>query len=94
MPEPLMPPLDDGLRMTIRYCSECGYAQRAAWLASEMLTGYGQYIAGLELQPGGGGEFEVSIGDSLVHSKRANGQFPEPDGIAEALVAIVDAPAG
>ena len=44
-----------------------------------------QRISSLELVPGSGGVFEVTANDKLVHSKRATGEFPEPDAVLQAL---------
>jgi len=48
-------------------------------LASKILNEYKQKIQGLELQPSTGGCFELSVGDKLVYSKLATGQFPDED---------------
>lgn len=42
-------------------------------------------IAALTLIPSGGGVFEVSVNDALVHSKDATGRFPEGDAIAQVV---------
>jgi selenoprotein W-related protein len=78
------------LRLTIRYCDECGYAQRAAWTASELLTRHGDHIQALELQPGSGGEYEVWVNGGLVHSKTESGAFPEIDQLSQAVARAVD----
>ena len=48
-------------------------------MASKILNEYKQKIQGLELQPSTGGCFELSVGDKLVYSKLATGQFPDED---------------
>ena len=42
-----------------------------------MLTTHKQKIQGLELEPSGGGCFEVSVNNELVYSKLATGEFPD-----------------
>ena len=42
-----------------------------------------QDITSLELIPAGGGVFEVSVNGQLIYSKKATGQFPEPDKILQ-----------
>lgn len=42
-------------------------------------------IAALTIIPSGGGVFEVSVNDTLVHSKEATGRFPDEDAISEAV---------
>lgn len=54
-------------------------------MAAKILTQYKQRIAGLELQPSSGGCFEVTLGDELLYSKLATGEFPDE----KALVAEI-----
>lgn len=42
-----------------------------------------QDIASLTLIPEGGGVFEVTVNDQLIYSKKATGQFPNPDDILQ-----------
>ena len=44
-----------------------------------MLTEYKQRIQSLELEPSGGGCFELTINGELVYSKLKTGEFPEED---------------
>jgi selenoprotein W-related protein len=46
-------------------------------LAARLLSQYKQRISSLELQPSGGGCFEVTIGNELIYSKLATGEFPD-----------------
>jgi len=48
-------------------------------LATKVLTQYKQKLQGLELEPSGGGCFELSIDSELVYSKLETGQFPDED---------------
>jgi selenoprotein W-related protein len=48
-------------------------------LAERLLKTYKQAITELELQPSGGGCFEVSIDGELIYSKLASGEFPDED---------------
>jgi len=41
-----------------------------------LLSTYKQKLSGLELEPSGGGCFEVSADGQLIYSKLATGQFP------------------
>jgi selenoprotein W-related protein len=50
-----------------------------------LLTTFKQQVQGLELEPSGGGCFEVSVDGQLVYSKLANGSFPEEDAIVTAV---------
>jgi selenoprotein W-related protein len=46
-------------------------------LASKVLTQYKQRIESLELEPSGGGCFELTIDGDLVYSKLQTGEFPD-----------------
>jgi selenoprotein W-related protein len=46
-------------------------------LAARLLTQYKQQISSLELQPSTGGCFELTVGDQLIYSKLATGEFPD-----------------
>ena len=51
-------------------------------MAANLLSQYKQRISGLELQPSGGGCFEVTAGNELIYSKLATGEFPDETKIA------------
>ena len=42
-----------------------------------------QDVASLELVPAGGGLFEVTVDGELIYSKKATGEFPDPDKILQ-----------
>jgi selenoprotein W-related protein len=46
-------------------------------LAAKLLSTYKQRIGGLELEPSGGGCFEVTVGSDLIWSKLKSGSFPD-----------------
>ena len=54
-------------------------------MATKILTKYKQKLQGLELEPSGGGCFELSINGELVYSKLETGQFPEEDQMVEEI---------
>lgn len=64
-------------RVEIRYCTQCRWLLRAAWMAQELLTTFDQEIAELALKPGTGGVFEVRANGELVWSRKEEGRFPE-----------------
>ena len=41
------------------------------------MSRYKQKITGLELQPSGGGCFEVTVDGELIYSKLKTGEFPD-----------------
>lgn len=46
-------------------------------MAAEILTQFKRQIQSLELEPSTGGCFELRIGDDLIYSKLATGEFPD-----------------
>jgi selenoprotein W-related protein len=64
-------------RIEIKYCTQCRWLLRAAWLAQELLTTFEQELGEVALHPGTGGIFEVHAGGRLVWSRAAEGRFPE-----------------
>ncbi|HAO68224.1 MAG TPA: hypothetical protein DCR17_16260 [Verrucomicrobiales bacterium] len=50
---------------------------------AEKLLKFKQDIASLTLIPEGGGLFEVIVDGNLIYSKKATGQFPEPEFILQ-----------
>ena len=64
-------------RVEIRYCTQCRWLLRAAWMAQELLTTFDQEITELTLKPATGGLFEVWANGQLVWSRKEAGRFPE-----------------
>ena len=64
-------------RVEIRYCTQCRWLLRAAWLAQELLTTFEAEVGELALVPGTGGVFEVRVDGAPVWSRAERGRFPE-----------------
>jgi len=64
-------------RVEIRYCTQCRWLLRAAWMAQELLQTFEQEIEEVALRPGTGGIFEIRANDELVWSRADDGGFPE-----------------
>ncbi|WP_446809497.1 SelT/SelW/SelH family protein [Methylomonas sp. 2BW1-5-20] len=64
-------------RVEIRYCTQCRWLLRAAWMAQELLSTFEQELDELVLQPDTGGIFEVRANGELVWSRKQQGRFPE-----------------
>ena len=47
-------------RIAIRYCTQCRWLLRAAWLAQELLSTFGTELGEVALAPGTGGVFEIT----------------------------------
>lgn len=64
-------------RVEIRYCTQCRWMLRGAWMAQELLTTFEQELSEVALQPGTGGIFEIRADGELVWSRERDGGFPE-----------------
>lgn len=64
-------------RVEIRYCTQCRWLLRAAWMAQELLTTFEQELAEVALQPGTGGIFEIRADSQLIWSRSEEGGFPD-----------------
>ncbi len=68
-------------RIEIKYCAQCNWLLRAAWLAQELLSTFEEYLGGVTLVPSTGGRFEISLNDNpttiLIWSRKQEGRFPE-----------------
>lgn len=54
-------------------------------MAAKLLSTYKQRIQGLELEPSGGGCFELTVGSELVWSKLKSGSFPDEEEMIRAV---------
>ena len=64
-------------RVAIRYCTQCRWLLRAAWMAQELLTTFVTELGEVALVPGTGGIFEVWVDDALIWSRAEQGRFPD-----------------
>jgi len=64
-------------RVEIRYCTQCRWLLRAAWMAQELLTTFEAELREVALAPGSGGIFEVRVEEALIWSRSEQGRFPE-----------------
>jgi selenoprotein W-related protein len=64
-------------RVEIRYCTQCRWLLRSAWMAQELLTTFESDLCEVALAPGTGGVFEVRIDDELLWSRREQCRFPD-----------------
>lgn len=64
-------------RVEIRYCRQCRWMLRAAWMAQELLTTFEEELAEVALRPGTGGIFEILVNGQLIWSRTELGRFPD-----------------
>lgn len=64
-------------RVSIEYCTQCRWLLRAAWLAQELLTTFGDELGEVALVPGTGGVFVVRLDGEVLFSRAEAGRFPE-----------------
>lgn len=65
--------------------------QRATWTAAEILSEYQHDVESFELEMGGGGDFEFTIDDQPIYSKRATGEYPDIKLLKQAVVEAIGA---
>jgi selenoprotein W-related protein len=64
--------------ITIEYCPKCGWLIRAAWMAQEMLTTFGDELKGVLLQPSEiNGRYSIHIDGKKIYDRKETGGFPE-----------------
>ena len=64
-------------RIASTYCTQCNWMLRAAWMAQELLSTFGQDLAEVALVPGTGGIFVVTLDGQTIWDRKADGGFPE-----------------
>ena len=64
-------------KVTIKYCTQCGWLLRAAWMSQELLNTFTDEITELSLQPGTGGIYNITANDQTVWDRKEEGGFPE-----------------
>lgn len=64
-------------KITIEYCTQCGWLLRAAWMAQELLTTFVDELGEVSLKPGVGGVFRLSVNEECVYDRKEVGAFLE-----------------
>jgi selenoprotein W-related protein len=73
------------IKVTIAYCSECGYQPQALEVASALLYGLDEGLLAVELVPWHDGTFDVLLDGVLMHSMGREGGFPVPAAVVQAV---------
>ena len=63
--------------ITITYCTLCHWMLRAAWMAQELLSTFGEDLGGVTLVPTRGGIFMIRYNDALIWDRTTDGGFPD-----------------
>ncbi|MFV3415440.1 SelT/SelW/SelH family protein [Pseudomonas nitroreducens] len=63
--------------VVITYCTQCQWLLRAAWLAQELLSTFGDDLGKVSLVPGTGGVFLITCDGEHIWERKADGGFPE-----------------
>lgn len=66
------------VKVTITYCSECGYEPQTLALAEALMKEFRHELSEIELIPWDEGSFDVVVDGELVHSMFREGGFPDP----------------
>jgi selenoprotein W-related protein len=64
-------------KVQLRYCTQCRWLLRSAWMAQELLTTFESELTEVSLAPGTGGVFEVRVNQELIWSRAEQGRFPD-----------------
>ena len=83
--------MPDTPSITIRYCTRCNWLLRAAWLAQELLSSFGETLGEVTLIPdGSGGVFEIHVNGELIWERVRDGGFPDSKSLKQKVRDIVD----
>ena len=63
-------------KITISYCTQCGWLLRAAWMAQELLSSFAGDLGEVSLVPGTGGIFRIELDGEDIWERKRDGGFP------------------
>ena len=63
--------------IVITYCTQCQWLLRAAWLAQELLSTFGEDLGQVSLVPASGGTFHIDCNGKQIWERKRDGGFPE-----------------
>lgn len=76
---------DRQLKVSITYCSVCGYEPQTLALTKTLLYEFVCDLAAIELIPWQDGVFDVLVDGELVHSMQRGGGLPDPEAIVRLI---------
>ena len=82
--------MTDKAHIAITYCTQCQWLLRAAWLAQELLSTFGDDLGSVSLVPGTGGVFLITCDQSQIWERKADGGFPEAKVLKQRVRDLID----
>ena len=77
--------------ITIEYCPKCNWLLRAAYMAQEILTTFGEDVKGVLLQPSEySGRYTIYIDDKKVFDRKEAGGFIEIKNLKQLIRDVVN----
>ena len=80
--------------VTITYCTGCQWLLRAAYVAQELMSTFGEDVAGVTLipsrKPAKGGAFLVTVDGTVVWDRFQQGRFPETKELKQLVRNLLD----
>lgn len=64
-------------RIVISYCTQCNWLMRAAWMAQELLSTFGNDLDQVALAPTTGGHFKIELDGEEIWERKREGGFPD-----------------
>lgn len=78
-------------QLTIEYCPKCHWLLRAAYMAQELLTTFGEELQSVTLVPSEmNGRYSISIDSKVIFDRKAYGGFPEIKEIKQMVRDVVN----
>ncbi|AOX20349.1 SelT/SelW/SelH family protein [Kozakia baliensis] len=77
-------------KISIRYCTQCNWLLRSAWMAQELLNSFGLSLGEVALIPDTGGIFEIRVNDQLIWERKRDGGFPGPKELKQRVRDVIE----
>ena len=74
----------------ITYCTQCQWLLRAAWLAQELLSTFGEDLGKVSLVPASGGTFHIDCNGKQIWERKRDGGFPEAKELKQRVRDVID----
>ncbi|OON38632.1 selenoprotein W-related protein [Izhakiella australiensis] len=74
--------------ITIKYCVQCNWLLRAAWMAQELLNSFADELASVTLEPGTGGVYQITANEQVIWERKRDGGFPDAAALKQRLCAL------